>query len=43
MISSEQIDAKRERDGVDRITALKSGAIRKLGDRGALRGSARGH
>ena len=36
MISSVQIDAMRELDGVDWITALKSGAIRKLADGGAL-------
>jgi transposase len=36
MISSMQIDALRGLDGVDWITALKSGAIRKLADRGAL-------
>ena len=36
MISSVQIDAMRSLDGVDWITALKSGAIRKLADGGAL-------
>jgi hypothetical protein len=36
MISSVQIDAMRDLDGVDWITALKSGAIRKLADGGAL-------
>ena len=36
MISSIQIDAMRGLDGVDWITALKSGAIRKLADGGAL-------
>jgi hypothetical protein len=36
MISSVQIDAMRGLDGVDWITALKSGAIRKLADGGAL-------
>jgi hypothetical protein len=36
MISSVQIDAIRGLDGVDWITALKSGAIRKLADGGAL-------
>ena len=36
MISNVQIDAMRELDGVDWITALKSGAIRKLADGGAL-------
>ena len=36
MISSVQIDAMRKLDGVDWITALKSGAIRKLADGGAL-------
>ena len=36
MISSVQIDAMRELDGVDWIAALKSGAIRKLADGGAL-------
>jgi hypothetical protein len=35
MISSVQIDAMRKLDGVDWITALKSGAIRKLADGGA--------
>jgi hypothetical protein len=36
MISNVQIDAMRALDGVDWITALKSGAIRKLADGGAL-------
>jgi hypothetical protein len=36
MISSVQIDAMRGLDGVDWITALKSGAIRKLADGGVL-------
>ena len=36
MISQVQIDAMRGLDGVDWITALKSGAIRKLADGGAL-------
>jgi transposase len=36
MISSVQIDAMRKLDGVDWITALKSGAIAKLADAGAL-------
>ena len=36
MISSVQIDAMRGLDGVDWITALKSGAMRKLADGGAL-------
>lgn len=36
MISSVQIDAMRKLDGVDWITALKSGAIAKLADAGHL-------
>jgi hypothetical protein len=36
MISNVQIDAIAKLDGVDWITALKSGAIRKLADGGAL-------
>ena len=36
MISNVQIDAMRKMDGVDWITALKSGAIAKLADAGAL-------
>jgi hypothetical protein len=36
MISNVQIDAMRALDGVDWITALKSGAIAKLADGGAL-------
>jgi hypothetical protein len=36
MISNVQIDAMRALDGVDWITALKSGAIRKLADGGTL-------
>jgi Transposase DDE domain len=36
MISQVQIDAMRALDGVDWITALKSGAIRQLADGGAL-------
>ena len=36
MISNVQIDAMRTMDGVDWITALKSGAIAKLADGGAL-------
>ena len=36
MISQKQIDALKERDGVDWITALKSGAIRTLVDAGAI-------
>ena len=36
MISSVQIDAMRALDGLQWITALKSGAIRKLADGGAL-------
>jgi hypothetical protein len=36
MISNVQIDAMRALDGVDWITALKSGAIRKLADGGVL-------
>ena len=36
MISNVQIDAMRTMDGIDWITALKSGAIAKLADAGAL-------
>ena len=36
MISNVQIDALRTMDGIDWITALKSGAIAKLADAGAL-------
>ena len=36
MISNVQIDAMRKMDGIDWITALKSGAIAKLADAGAL-------
>ena len=36
MISSVQIEAMRKMDGVDWITALKTGAIAKLADAGAL-------
>ncbi len=36
MISSVQIDAMRKMDGVDWITALKTGAIARLADAGAL-------
>ena len=36
MISNVQIDAMRTMDGIDWITALKSGAIAKLADGGAL-------
>ena len=36
MISNVQVDAMRTMDGIDWITALKSGAIAKLADAGAL-------
>jgi hypothetical protein len=36
MLSQKQIDALKERDGVDWITALKSGAIRRLVDDGVI-------
>jgi transposase len=36
MLSQKQIDALRERDGVEWITALKSGAIHRLLDAGAI-------
>ena len=36
MISQKQINALKEKDGIDWITALKSGAIRKLVDEGQI-------